>query len=85
MGGDEFTILATDLVSPTAYEPILERCRKVLQEPFNIDGHSFPISASVGVAVFPDDASELDDLISKADHAMYEAKRASKKTDKKTS
>ena len=73
-GGDEFIVL----VSGQYGEVIEESCRQfidMLREPIAGDGHAFSIRASIGVAQFPVDGTSLDELLRKADMAMYEAKR----------
>jgi len=73
-GGDEFIILtqSSDLVHN------LNACRNFLTylyKPFMIDGFEFSLKASLGVVQYPKDGHQLDELLSKADMAMYEAKR----------
>ena len=51
-----------------------------LETPFVIEGHEFEIAASIGVATFPDDGSEMSDVLKRADAALYEAKRAGRGT-----
>ena len=46
-----------------------------LQTPFTLEGHEFAIAASVGVATFPADGSDLAQLLKRADGALYDAKR----------
>ena len=46
-----------------------------MREPFKISGHEFQLSASVGAALMPKDAVDLDDLMEKADAALYVSKR----------
>ena len=46
-----------------------------LETPFVIEGHEFEIAASIGVATFPDDGSEMSDVLKRADAALYDAKR----------
>lgn len=76
IGGDEFVILLGDLPNLYAFNDTLERLLASLTAPYNLAGHHFCISASVGVTVFPDNAENADTLLRHADKAMYEAKRA---------
>jgi diguanylate cyclase (GGDEF)-like protein len=78
LGGDEFAILLTRDPDATAAEHVAERIVDRLREPFRIDGQPVRIGASVGIALFPDDASEYDALMRAADTAMYDAKRETK-------
>ena len=77
LGGDEFVILCPDLADPASEaEAIAERINAVIAQPFVFDGGSqhFFVSASVGVGIVgPHDTAE--DLLSRADSAMYAAKR----------
>jgi diguanylate cyclase (GGDEF)-like protein len=78
LGGDEFAILLTRDPDATAAEHVAERIVDKLRMPFEIDGTQVQIGGSVGIALFPDDATEYDALIRVADTAMYEAKRDTK-------
>jgi diguanylate cyclase (GGDEF)-like protein/PAS domain S-box-containing protein len=80
LGGDEFVVLipAThghELAGPAALKVVEQ-----LSQPFEIDGQGVDISASVGVACFPDDGDVPEDLIAAADAAMYRAKHAGRAT-----
>ncbi len=73
-GGDEFSIV---LEEPTSRAEALHVGRSLLEllnEPLELGDHSVLIGASVGIAVFPDDALEMEDLCIAADLRMYEAK-----------
>lgn len=74
IGGDEFMILMKDLKAP---EMIAEKagdiCRKLMTS-YEKDGKTCTVSASVGVAVFPQDGTTYDELYKKADTALYRAK-----------
>ena len=54
---------------------ICERLVKSMREPFEISGHKFSLSTSVGAALFPKDATNIDDLLERADAALYVSKR----------
>lgn len=73
-GGDEFVVLITDLESTAAAARIAEKILDVLAEPFAVNGVSLSITASIGIATFPDDCSGVEDLFKHADAAMYHAK-----------
>ena len=74
LGGDEFAIVMPRVASRTEIESIAQRIGGVLTFPFGIDDYRFSLSASIGVAIYPDDASGRDDLLACADAAMYTAK-----------
>ncbi|MGY4829112.1 diguanylate cyclase domain-containing protein [Sphaerotilaceae bacterium SBD11-9] len=79
LGGDEFVVVLTQLHDPAEIVPALERVVDVLSTPFSVGGGvEARIGASLGVAVFPQDAGDVDSLLSKADAAMYAAKRTGK-------
>ena len=81
-GGDEFLVLASDM--PSTAEPgvsseallLAERVRQALTPPVRISGMDVYVSASIGIAMFPGDADTAEDLLKRADTAMYRAKDA---------
>ena len=75
-GGDEFLVVLTDLHSSEVPAQIAAKMMTVLGEPFHIEAHEAKISASVGIAVYPEDGDAFDTLLRKADTAMYHAKAA---------
>lgn len=75
LGGDEFTVMATMLTSPADAEGIAIRLRDVLREPFTAEGKPLHVTASVGMAIYPDDGSTADALLNHADAAAHRAKR----------
>jgi diguanylate cyclase (GGDEF)-like protein/PAS domain S-box-containing protein len=74
LGGDEFVILLADLEDPQQSARVATRVRHALAEPFTSGGHQFVVTPSIGISVFPDHGTEIEDLLVKADMAMYEAK-----------
>ncbi|WP_127559189.1 putative bifunctional diguanylate cyclase/phosphodiesterase [Saccharospirillum alexandrii] len=75
-GGDEFVVLMPDL--PPG-ESIISRADELLQtlrEPMMLQGHELTTTASIGIAIAPADGTDFATLLSKADMAMYESKRA---------
>jgi diguanylate cyclase (GGDEF)-like protein len=72
-GGEEFVIMIPEAAQDAAYI-LSERLRKQLAE-LKLENMP-PITISLGIATFPSDGRELEDLIKKADSAMYAAKRA---------
>ncbi len=73
-GGDEFLLLLPGMKHIEDLEPLGQKVIQVFQQPFAVSGEALSICASVGAAVFPDDGSDRDALIQKADFAMYRAK-----------
>jgi diguanylate cyclase (GGDEF)-like protein/PAS domain S-box-containing protein len=76
MGGDEFTISLPELQGVEHVETIAENIIQTMSAPFTLDGEEIFLSASIGIALFPADASNPDDLLNHADQAMYAAKEA---------
>ena len=80
LGGDEFALVLSSLVHG---EDAIEVARKILlstQEPFTVEDHTALVTTSIGIAIFPDDGDNANDLIRNADAAMYEAKTAGRNT-----
>ena len=75
-GGDEFLVILTDLHNSEVPAQVAGKIMTALGEPFHIDAHEATISASVGIAVYPEDGAGFDELLKKADTAMYHAKEA---------
>jgi diguanylate cyclase (GGDEF)-like protein len=74
LGGDEFAVLLPSVKEPAAAREVAARLRAALAEPIRMDGMSFDIEASVGIALYPDDATGFEVLLQHADVAMYLAK-----------
>jgi diguanylate cyclase (GGDEF)-like protein/PAS domain S-box-containing protein len=76
MGGDEFAIVVIDAQSRKSVEQMAARIIKAIAEPYMIDQTEIRIGVSIGCAFGPIDGATVDDLILKADLALYEAKGA---------
>src|SRR3954452_21541589 len=76
MGGDEFAIVVTDTQSRKLVEELADRIIKAIKEPYMIDQMEIRIGVSIGCAFGPIDGATVDDLILKADLALYQAKDA---------
>lgn len=74
LGGDEFVVIQTSLHHPRDGKVLAEKIVQELAKPFMIDGHEVHSGASVGVTVFPTDATDFAELLKNADIAMYRAK-----------
>jgi diguanylate cyclase (GGDEF)-like protein len=74
LGGDEFAILLTPIADRGVVSAVADRIHAVLEEPFVLDGHRLFVTASMGLAVAPDDGEDCPSLLKKADVAMYRAK-----------
>ena len=73
-GGDEFIILLSTISSPQDAGAIAHKLLESLMQPFNIKGKELHISASIGIAIFPDDGNDIGALLQNSDIAMYHAK-----------
>ncbi|MDX9707250.1 MAG: EAL domain-containing protein, partial [Azospira sp.] len=80
LGGDEFLIAITDIHDPQAIERTGAKIVEALARPFSLDGHELTSSASIGIAVWPDDGTDFDTLLKKADTALNQAKSAGRNT-----
>lgn len=78
LGGDEFVILVTDMPGPRQAEDLCNRIAKAFQQPFILDGREFVIGVSVGMSLYPQGASDLQNLLKQADEALYQIKRTGK-------
>jgi len=73
-GGDEFTIVLSNLDRPDDATLVANKIIGALQKPFLIDDHELFAIVSIGISIFPEHGEDIDSLIKKADIAMYEAK-----------
>jgi len=78
LGGDEFVATLIDLEAAQDCLIAVERLLKATNMPLHVDGTIVSISASIGVAVYPNDAEDADQLMRYADQAMYKAKQKGK-------
>lgn len=74
-GGDEFAVLLTQIAGIDDCEERLTRLLSEIARPIDLDAGRFQLSASIGVALYPDDQADADTLLRHADHAMYLAKQ----------
>lgn len=76
LGGDEFTVLMPDLAQTDDVVIVLKKILSVFETPFVLDDVAVDTTTSIGVCMFPDDGECSDELMKKADIAMYDAKRS---------
>jgi len=79
-GGDEFLLVLRDLPDTEVVSTIVMKIMERLQEPYQLGTHELSSSASVGVAIGPDDGRDFETLRKKADMAMYRSKEAGRNT-----
>jgi diguanylate cyclase (GGDEF)-like protein len=75
MGGDEFAVLITDVSATEMIDEVAQRIVLAVGKTFTLQGVEQKISASLGIAIYPEDGETLDILIKHADTAMYEVKK----------
>jgi diguanylate cyclase (GGDEF)-like protein len=85
IGGDEFAVLLPNVHSRADVEEIALRLEQSFDEPFSIEGVTLQSSASVGIAVYPQDATEKEHLLRVADTAMYAAKNHKRRIERSLS
>jgi diguanylate cyclase (GGDEF)-like protein/PAS domain S-box-containing protein len=73
-GGDEFALIATDIVEPDDAATLAEKTIKSINESFWIQGNEIRIGASIGIALYGADSPDAETLLSRADVALYRAK-----------
>lgn len=78
IGGDEFVVLLTGIQDVEDTQRTTREIQQAIAQPVRFEGHDLSITASVGVAVYPDDGELIDDLMSKADTAMFTDKTVTK-------
>lgn len=74
LGGDEFVVLQANVQAPEVGASLAIKLIEALSNPFQIDGHEVVVGVSIGIAVFPSDANDQDELMRKADLALYKIK-----------
>jgi diguanylate cyclase (GGDEF)-like protein len=80
MGGDEFTLVLGNLDQPANAAVVLRQIRQNLRSPVTVGDHAVVATASIGVAVYPRDATSVDELLKCADKALYKAKELGRDT-----
>jgi diguanylate cyclase (GGDEF)-like protein/PAS domain S-box-containing protein len=78
IGGDEFTMVLPDIGDAPSAAGVADKILTGLREPFDVGGFEVHVTASVGITLFPDDATDADTLIQHGDTAMYQAKAQGK-------
>jgi diguanylate cyclase (GGDEF)-like protein/PAS domain S-box-containing protein len=78
MGGDEFMFLIPRILGEDQIIRRVDKLITLFQQPFNMNGYQFHITTSIGVALYPDDAQDIETLMIHADTAMYKAKHRGK-------
>ncbi len=74
LSGDEFTVIETDLVDSGPARALARTLVRALGRPFMLKGRDVQVGASVGISIYPDDGTSPEELLQRADLAMYRAK-----------
>jgi diguanylate cyclase (GGDEF)-like protein len=80
LGGDEFAVIKAGSCDKDELTALAEQILGVLRMPVDCKGQDIPTDASIGIAIAPDHGDNLDDLLKRADLAMYAAKNAGRRT-----
>ncbi len=75
LGGDEFTMIASDIKEGHSLDRLLDAIRDAVEKPLIVEGQSLIVTASLGIAIYPDDAEDATKLLRIADQRMYTLKQ----------
>jgi len=75
MGGDEFILIVNAITNPEDAAKVAEKVQTLMSQVVEIDGHEIVQSASIGIAIYPDDGEDPEILMRNADKALYFSKR----------
>ncbi len=80
LGGDEYVVLISALENDHAVGTVVMKILEQLAEPYRIEEHEIYTTSSIGIALYPRDAQDAEELLKNADMAMYQAKEAGRNT-----
>jgi diguanylate cyclase (GGDEF)-like protein/PAS domain S-box-containing protein len=80
LGGDEFIILLGGLENEKEVQPVAEKLLNCFRKAFQLDGRELILTASIGIAIYPNDGESTADLLRNADTAMYQSKAQGRNT-----
>jgi diguanylate cyclase (GGDEF)-like protein/PAS domain S-box-containing protein len=78
LGGDEFLVLLETVAKPIDAATVAQKIINNFSKPFEINGTKFDLTMSIGISIYPDNGKNAEEMIQKADTAMYQAKNISK-------
>lgn len=78
IAGDEFMVAFTNVYNQSQLEKAAESIQQVFRQQVEVDEHKVKVEASIGVSMYPDHGKDIEDLLRKADQAMYQRKRGNK-------
>lgn len=76
LGGDEFVVILNNIHDFGYVDVVCKKILNIMRLPFRVDNHDYFISATIGISKYPQHSTKAEELLSFADQAMYEAKRA---------
>jgi len=79
-GGDEFVVILPDLDRPESARTVADKIAREISAPVEIAGQELHVTTSIGISHFPNDATDVNQLLKHADNAMYQAKEAGRNT-----
>jgi diguanylate cyclase (GGDEF)-like protein/PAS domain S-box-containing protein len=80
LGGDEFMVIVEDFDDPQVLGRIAQKLLDAIAQPFQIEDHDIYVTSSIGIAVYPDDSDDPEELLKHADVAMYRSKDLGRNT-----
>jgi len=80
LGGDEFTVITGELKKPEDAAIVAQKMVNEFQQPFALKNHQLHITASIGISTYPDNGTDVENLLKNADSAMYRAKHEGRNT-----
>ena len=78
LSGDEFAVILGDMAQPEDAAKVAQKVLDFMARPFRVDGHEMSLTTSIGISLYPTDASDIEMLFKNADTAMYRAKSMGK-------
>jgi diguanylate cyclase (GGDEF)-like protein len=80
LGGDEFMVIVEDFEEPAVLGRIAQKLCDAVSHPIKVEDHDIYVTSSIGIAVYPDDSDDPDELLKHADVAMYRSKELGRNT-----
>ncbi|MBK6395855.1 MAG: PAS domain-containing protein [Betaproteobacteria bacterium] len=80
LGGDEFMVIVEDFDDPRVLGRIAQKLLDAISQPFRVEEHDIYVTSSIGIAVYPDDSDDPEELLKHADVAMYRSKELGRNT-----
>jgi diguanylate cyclase (GGDEF)-like protein/PAS domain S-box-containing protein len=80
LGGDEFMVIVEEFDEPTVLGRIAQKLLDAIAQPFRVEEHDIYVTSSIGIAVYPDDSDDPEELLKHADVAMYRSKDLGRNT-----